>query len=61
MMILVRRRQIKELFQRLTIYSNVLSSSLQIKLNEIEETFRNPNLLIQSIIELQRKQEESLK
>jgi hypothetical protein len=29
-------------------------------LNQIEETFRNPNLLIESIKEIQQKQEESL-
>jgi exosome complex RNA-binding protein Rrp4 len=34
---------------------------LQIKLNELEETFRNPNLLIKTIKEMQQKQEESLK
>ncbi len=27
----------------------------------IEETFRNPNLLIETIIEMQRKQDESLR
>jgi hypothetical protein len=37
------------------------TKSLQIKLNDVEETFRKPNLLIKSIKELQRKQEESLK
>ena len=38
------------------------SKSLEDKLNEIEEeTFRNPNLLIQTIKEMQQKQEESLK
>ena len=36
------------------------SQSLQIKLNEIDETFRDPKLLIQSIREIQRKQEETL-
>jgi len=35
--------------------------SLDTQLNEIEETFRNPNLLIGTIKEMQRKQEESLK
>jgi hypothetical protein len=30
------------------------------KLNEIEETFRNPNLLIETINAMQQKQEESL-
>ena len=35
--------------------------SLQNELNQIEETFRNPNLLIESIKEMQQKQEESLK
>ena len=38
------------------------SKSLEDKLNEIEEeTFRNSNLLIQTIKEMQQKQEESLK
>ena len=37
------------------------SKSLEDKLNEIEEeTFRNSNLLIQTIKEMQQKQEESL-
>jgi hypothetical protein len=35
--------------------------SLEDKLNELEETFRNPNLLIQTIKEMQRKQVDSLK
>ena len=35
--------------------------SLQIKLTEIEDIFRNRNLLIESIREMERKQEESLK
>ena len=37
------------------------SKSLQIKLNEIEDTFRNPNLLIETIQFMQRNQKESLK
>jgi hypothetical protein len=36
------------------------SKSLENELNLIEETFRDPNLLIQSIKEMQRKQQESL-
>ena len=36
------------------------SKSLEHELNQTEETFRDPNLLIQSIKEMQRKQEESL-
>jgi hypothetical protein len=36
------------------------SKSLDNKLNDIEDTFRNPNLLIQTIQDMQRKQEESL-
>jgi 5-methylcytosine-specific restriction endonuclease McrA len=35
--------------------------SLEKELNGIEETFRNPNLLIQTIREMQQKQDESLK
>ena len=34
--------------------------SLEHELNGIEETFRNPNLLIESIRDMQQKQEESL-
>jgi hypothetical protein len=37
------------------------SKSLDKELEEIEEFFRNPNLLIQSIKDLQQRQEESLK
>jgi hypothetical protein len=36
------------------------TQSLEGNLNEIEELFRDPNLLIESIGEMQRKQEESL-
>ncbi len=36
------------------------TKSLENQLNQIEETFRNPNLLIESIKEMQQKQEESL-
>jgi hypothetical protein len=36
------------------------SQSLTNELNQIEETFRDPNLLIQTIKEMQQKQEESL-
>ena len=35
--------------------------SLEDKLSEIEDTFRNPNLLIQTINEMQTKQENSIK
>jgi hypothetical protein len=37
------------------------SQSLEIKLNEIQELFRNPSLLIETIKEMQQKQEESLR
>jgi hypothetical protein len=37
------------------------SKRLKDELNEMEETFRNPNLLIESIRDMQQKQEESLK
>jgi len=39
----------------------VIQPFSQNELADIEETFRDPNLLIQSIKEMQRKQEESLK
>jgi hypothetical protein len=38
-----------------------VSKSLENELNQIEDTFRNPNLLIASIQEMQTKQEASLK
>jgi hypothetical protein len=38
-----------------------VSKSLECELNVIEDTFRNPNLLIASIHEMQTKQEASLK
>jgi hypothetical protein len=38
-----------------------VSKSLETELNEIEELFRNPSLLIQTIQDMQFKQEESLK
>jgi hypothetical protein len=34
--------------------------SLENELNQIEETFRNPNLLIESIKDMQQKQETAL-
>ena len=43
------------------IKSNIETQSLEDELNEIEDTFRNPNLLIESIKEMQQKKEESLK
>ena len=36
------------------------TKSLETELNAIEETFRNPNLIIETIKEMQSKQEESL-
>jgi hypothetical protein len=36
------------------------TQSLEDKFNEIEDTFRSPNLLIQTIQEMQQRQEESL-
>ena len=49
-----------------SLKENLLSSfdeskSLDKELEEIEEYFRNPNLLIQSIKDMQQRQEESLK
>ena len=37
------------------------SKSLENELNEMKDTFRNPNLLIKTIKDMQRKQEESLR
>jgi hypothetical protein len=53
-----QEKYLKELKESFSSYDD--SQSLQIKLNELEETFRNPNLLIESIRDMQQKQEESL-
>jgi hypothetical protein len=37
------------------------TQSVEDKLNEIDETFRHPNLLVETILDMQRKQEQSLK
>jgi hypothetical protein len=37
------------------------TQSLEDKLIEIEETFRHPNLLVETILDMQQKQEESLR
>ncbi len=50
---------LKNLKERLSSYDD--SKSLEDKLNEVEDTFRHPNLLIEVIKEMQQKQEESLK
>jgi hypothetical protein len=53
---------LKEVKENLLLSSFDHSKSLDKELEEIEEEyFRNPNLLIQSIKEMQQKQEESLK
>ncbi len=52
---------LKSLKEKLLLSSFDHSKSLDKDLEEIEEYFRNPNLLIQSIKEMQQRQEESLK
>jgi hypothetical protein len=52
---------LKSLKVNLLLSSFDQSKSLDKELEEIEELFRNPNLLIQSIKEMQQRQEESLK
>jgi hypothetical protein len=37
-----------------------VGQSLETEFNEIQELFRNPNLLVQSILDMQQKQDESL-
>jgi len=49
----------KELKERFASLDD--SKSLENELNQIEETFRNPNLLFETIEEMQQKQAESLK
>ena len=54
-------KYLKELKEKLLETQSFEESiSFETKLNELEDTFRNPNLLIQSIQEMQQKQEESL-
>jgi len=50
---------LKNLKERFSSFDH--GKSLEHELNEIEETFRDPNLLIQTIQDMQCKQEESLK
>jgi hypothetical protein len=52
-------KNLKKKFQE-NFSSFVKSKPFVAELNEIEELFRSPNLLIESIREMQRKQEESL-
>ena len=49
---------LKELKEHFSSFDK--TQSLANELNEIEETFRNPNLLIETIEDMQQKQEESL-
>ena len=50
---------LKELKKSLSSFDDSLS--LEKKSDELEETFRDPNVLIESIQAIQRKQEESMK
>jgi hypothetical protein len=50
---------LKNIKEGFSTFDNCISSDHE--LNEIEDTFRNPNLLIETIKEMQHKQEESLK
>jgi hypothetical protein len=52
---------LKSLKENLLSSSFDHSKSLESELNHTEDTFRNPNLLVQSIKEMQSKLEESLK
>jgi hypothetical protein len=49
---------LKNIKEGFSTFDNCISSEHD--LNEIEDTFRNPNLLIETIKEMQHKQEESL-
>ncbi len=53
-----QEKYLKELKESLSSFDHI--QSLENQLHEIEETFRNPNLLIETIKEMQQKQEESL-
>ena len=50
---------LRNLKERFSSYDDC--KSLEDKLNQIEDTFRHPNLLIEAIREMQQKQDESLK
>jgi hypothetical protein len=52
-------KYLRDLKERFPFFGH--SQSLESELNQIEDTFRNPNLLAQSIKEMQSKQEASLK
>ena len=51
-------KNLKDVFERSSFDD---SKSLEHALTDIEETFRDTNLLIQTVQEMQHKQEESLK
>ncbi len=53
-----QEKYLRDLKERFSSFDGI--HSLEHELNQIEETFRNPNLLIQSMKEMQQKQEESL-
>jgi hypothetical protein len=53
-----QEKYLKELKESFSSFDD--SQSLENQLHEIEETFRNPNLLIEKIKEMQQTQEESL-
>ena len=50
---------LKQLKEHFSLFDK--THSLEHELNEVEETFRHPNLLIQTIREMQQKQDESLR
>ena len=54
-----QEKYLRELKESFSLFDE--TQSLEDKLNELEETFRNPNILIQSIKDMQQKQEESLR
>ncbi len=48
-----QEKYLKELKERFSLFDE--TQSVEDKLNEIEETFRNPNLLIEAIKEMKNK------
>jgi hypothetical protein len=53
-----QEKYLRDLKERFSLFDE--TQSLEDKFNQIEDTFRNPNLLIQQIKDMQQKQEESL-
>ena len=54
-----QEKYLRELKENFSLFDE--TQSLEDQLNELEDAFRNPNILIEAIKEMQEKQEESLR